>query len=99
MKSRKMLNNIVEGEKHLLGGMPTQELRHLLGDKLPILNFIIKAAHELLQNKNEKRNDKVKSNLLLIPQPHKDVKIRSRKCERTLRGAIWHQLHRRVFVA
>ena len=60
MKSRKMLNNIVEGEKHLLGGMSTQELRHLLGDKLPILNFIIKAAHELLQNKNEKRNDKVK---------------------------------------
>ena len=54
-----MLNNIVEGEKHLLGGMSTQELRHLLGDKLPILNFIIKAAHELLQNKNEKRNDKV----------------------------------------
>ena len=97
-----MLNDIVEGEKHSLGGMSTQELRHLLGDKLPILNFIIKAAHELLQNKNEKRNDKVKINLLnllLIPQPHKDVKIRSRKCERTLRGAIWHQLHLGVFVA
>ena len=95
-----MLNDIVEGEKHSLGGMSTQELRHLLGDKLPILNFIIKAAHELLQNKNEKRNDKINlSNLLLISQPHKDVKIRSRKCERTLRGAIRHQLHLGVFVA